>query len=378
MVKEKSVQNRSEKAQSQNCWIMKCAIWVILVTFFTTPMVQGEIRLFDLLNDPVGGIPRGWTEHTGGFSKQKGKWEIVVDQVPSINSTLGESSQNIELIQSRVVKQSARVLQEEHFPMLVLTDELCRNFTFSTRFKIESGNMSQMAGIVFRWIDANNYYVIRGSAKDGTLRFYKYFEGQRGAPIGPRVNIPVGLWVDLKVQANGTEFQAWINGHQAFEEPVVDYSYDKGHVGIWTKSDSVTKFHNLKLEYVPLLNMAQILVNMARLEYPELDEVSLFVKRDGDANPTILASNLKEKVGSNGGEIELDVIKNKSKYRGRTKERVNTLTVPLEDRNGDVAAALRIVYKGFRGESQSTSILKARKVAKYMELQLGVADLEDR
>jgi hypothetical protein len=41
------------------------------------------------------------------------------------------------------------------------------------RFKIVDGVYEQMAGVVFRFQDTNNFYVARANAKDGNVRFYK-------------------------------------------------------------------------------------------------------------------------------------------------------------------------------------------------------------
>lgn len=352
-------------------------VLICLLKLSVTPS-QAEIILFDFLSEPVGKIPSGWKASTGGFSKESGKWEIVVDDVPSLAPGRTEGGIGLKTVNSRVIAQTAKVTHPEHFPMLVYSDALCRNFIFSLKFKIESGLVDQMAGICFRYVDPNNYYVIRASAKDSTLRFYKYFQGLRGDPLGPEIKIPLGEWIDLKVKATGPNFQAWINGEKAFVTPVEDYAFDKGLVGVWTKSDSIAHFHALQLDYVPLETVGQRLVKMAADRFPEFTEISLFTKESSAEIAINVASNISSKIGIKGGEEESDTIKNKSTYRARGKNRITTMTVPLEDRNGESIAALKLVYKGFRGESSTTSRVKALKVAQYIQANLGVANLSDK
>lgn len=359
---------------------MKKKLSLVLICFFALQanQIKADLILFDFLSHPIGEKPSGWQSSTGGFSNMQGKWEILVDDVPSLAPGIVDGNTGLKTVKARVVAQTAKISHREHFPMLVYSDALCKDFTFSLKFKIESGLVSQMAGICFRYVDPENYYVIRASAKDATLRFYKYFQGLRGDPFGPEVKIPVGEWVDLKVQAKGANFQAWLNGEKAFQAPVEDYAFDKGLVGIWTKSDSITHFHDLRLDYTPLITMGQRLVNMAADRYPDFNEISLYTIEETDGFPVNIASSQSEKLGLKGGKEESDAIANKNTYRARGKNRITTVTLPLEDRNGEPIAALKVVYKGFRGESSATSRIKALKVAQYIQSNLGVANLSDK
>lgn len=372
-----------EDVRRRECRIVKAVLCFLMMWGVAPVGVSGltaaEIKVFDFFSDPVGAQPAGWRSATGGFSQQSGQWQVTVADVPPLFEGENKDPLVLQSIQSRVIAQTGQVTAQEHFPMLVHEGSLCRNFSLSLKFKILSGEVSQMAGICFRFVDENNYYVIRASAKDATLRFYKYFQGLRGDPIGPKVQIPVGEWVDLKVEAKGAEFQAWLDGKQAFPEPVTDYAFDKGLVGVWTKSDSITYFHGMKLDYTPLLTMGQRLVNMAGKKFSDLSEITLYAIQPGGVDtPIVIASNLGEKVGTFGDNVTRDVIENKNTYRARARDRTTTMTVPVEDRNGEPVAALKIVYKGFRGETETTSKVKALTVARFINDNLGVATLSDR
>jgi hypothetical protein len=88
------------------------------------------------------------------------------------------------------VAQLARYAVDQHFPVLVLNDETFDDFTFTTRLKITGGALAQMAGVVFRYQDPKNYYVLVASVLDKHFWFFKIVDGVRSQKlIGPSIEI---------------------------------------------------------------------------------------------------------------------------------------------------------------------------------------------
>jgi len=121
-------------------------------------------------------------------------------------------------------------------------------------FKPVSGNGDQAAGLVWRYKDANNYYIVRSNARENNVVLYKVENGKRtdlplkglGRTYGQKVPVPSGQWGTLRVTAAGNLFTVFLNGKQLFE--VEDSTFpDPGKVGVWTKADSVTYFDNLSV-----------------------------------------------------------------------------------------------------------------------------------
>lgn len=97
------------------------------------------------------------------------------------------------------------------------------------------------AGLVWRYRDADNYYVVRANAREGNVVPYKVEKGTR-----KKAEVPSGAWSELKVVAKGNLFEAHLNGQKLYE--VEDATFpDAGKVGAWTKADSVTRFDDLKI-----------------------------------------------------------------------------------------------------------------------------------
>ena len=128
------------------------------------------------------------------------------------------------------------------------------NGELSVRCKSVSGEVDQACGIVWRYRDANNYYITRANALENNIVLYKVQDGERRslAPKGQPsraygVKHPVlsGQWNELRVKFEGNLMTVFFNGQQLFE--VEDGSFtEPGKVGVWTKADSVTYFDDFR------------------------------------------------------------------------------------------------------------------------------------
>jgi hypothetical protein len=124
-----------------------------------------------------------------------------------------------------------------------------QDLTLSVKFKPISGRKDQAAGLVWRYHDADNYYIVRANALEGNVVLYKVEKGKRtdlplkglGRTYGQKADIPSGAWSELKVTAKGNLFETYLNGRKLYE--VEDATFPgPGLVGVWTKADSVTHF----------------------------------------------------------------------------------------------------------------------------------------
>ena len=136
------------------------------------------------------------------------------------------------------------------FGWAVLPKISVRDGFVQVRFKPISGRQDQAGGVVWRWRDANTYYVARANALEGNVVAYKVVTGRRTdlKPMGALaraygVNTPVasGVWHTLRVDFAGPEFSVTFDGQPLFT--VRDETFlEPGAVGVWSKADSVTDF----------------------------------------------------------------------------------------------------------------------------------------
>ena len=176
-----------------------------------------------------GELPKGW--ETGITGKGKAKWEVVSDDTaPS---------------RPNVLKQSG----EATFAWAAKTDEKIKDGFVEVKFKPVNGKEDQAGGIVFRFKDANNYYIVRANALEDNVVLYKTVDGKRSSlqvkgrtfGYGVDTKVPSRKWSKLRVEFRADVFTVFFNGKALFE--VEDETFkDAGAVGLWTKADSVTLF----------------------------------------------------------------------------------------------------------------------------------------
>jgi len=124
----------------------------------------------------------------------------------------------------------------------------------SVRFKPVSGAGDQAAGLVWRYQDKDNYYIVRANALENNVVPYKVENGRRidlplkgeGRTYGKKTPVPKNQWSELRVTAKGTLFTVYLNGQKLYEVEDGTFS-EAGKVGLWTKADSVTYFDDLKV-----------------------------------------------------------------------------------------------------------------------------------
>jgi hypothetical protein len=163
-------------------------------------------------------------------------WEIVRDEsAPSPPNVLAQLSRD---------KTAGR------FPLAIWDRASLQDGELLVAFKTVDGSIDQAAGIVWRYQDSNNYYIVRANALENNVVFYKVENGVRtsiapkGLPsrsYGVKHLIPSGRWNNLKISFAGAKIAVFFNQEQLFEAEDTTFS-KPGKVGLWTKADSVIYF----------------------------------------------------------------------------------------------------------------------------------------
>jgi hypothetical protein len=147
-----------------------------------------------------------------------------------------------------------------------------------------------------------------------------------------------------------------------------DKTFSAGKIGYWTKSDSISYFTDTRINYVPKEPFAQRMVKDTMREYPRLLGVQVYASPRAKETQIIASSDEKE-IGTAGGKNEEDVIENGTPYFDQEKEMVSVM-MPLRDRNGEVAAAVRIKMKSFPGQTEENAFVRATPIIKAMQDQV--------
>jgi hypothetical protein len=322
-----------------------------------------EIKI-DFSQFPEGSSPTNFHSAVAGGG-QPGDWKILMDEVPPLLAPLTDKSPSVA--RRTVLAQTSEDPTDEHFPVFIYGSETFRDFNLTTQFKVVGGAMEQMAGVVFRFQNASNFYVFRASALGHNARFYKMVNGVRSDPIGPSVEIATNTWHTLAVQAQGNQFTFWFDGRLVMP-PLQDNSFAEGKFGFWTKSDAVSYFGDTTINYTPRIPAAQGLVDRIMAKQPRILGLQIYVL-DRKGQPYVIASKDKSEAGQPGTDAETKAITDSAVSYGK-KKGVDTLILPLHDRNGDPIAAVRLRLKSFLGETQENAVTRATILVNQMQAEV--------
>lgn len=328
------------------------------------PATAAEL-VFDWASARPNEAPKGFQSVLSGGG-QTGEWKVVFDEAPTAFPAISARATNRNV--RPVLAQVSRDQTDARYPMLVFEGDTFGDFTLTTQFKIVDGTAEQMAGIAFRIQDEANYYYVRASALGANVNFFKMEQGQLIGPIGGKAQIPKGVWQELTVQCQGNQIKFSLNGTEVVP-PLRDNTFSSGKIGFWTKSDSVSYFGETRLTYKPRLALAQSLVSDAIKKYPRLQRLKISAPPAGSDEPKVIASSDPSDVGQPAKKEVADVIARGVIYHGEDKGKV-FVTMPLRDSNGDRIAAVEVVMKSFRGQTEKNAIARALPIVKQLEARV--------
>src|SRR5438270_2200554 len=166
--------------------------WVLMALLLPVA-VLGQVIRFDRLQE--GSLPHGWSvamTHEGGPPK----WQILRD----------DSAPHPPM----VFAQISRDPTAGRFPLAIW----------------DKAEIDRAAGVVWRYKDPNNYYIVRANALENNVVLYKVQNGERtslaprGLPsrsYGVKHTVPKMVWSELKVSFADTLATVYFNNERLFE-----------------------------------------------------------------------------------------------------------------------------------------------------------------
>jgi hypothetical protein len=337
----------------------------LLIAISTLVSVRGAERLIEFSRMKPNEAPAGFRSALMGAGRA-GDWKIIEAEVPPI---IRLNSPNAETPRQNVLAQISRDPTDNRYPLLILEDQEFGDFTLTTRFKLAAGVVEQMAGIAFRLQNESNYFYIRASGLYNTLRFIPVVDGQLRLPVGKDIEIPKGIFNELKIQCKGNEIRCWLNGAEALP-PLTDPTFNFGKIAFWTKSDSVSYFTDTHISYTPRVSLAETLAREIKEKNSRVLSVRIVAKKP-NAMHEVIAGTKPGEIGQPANDVESDVLKNDKKYVGKNKEENYMIaTLPLHDKNGDVIAAVRFELEPFPGQTEKNVLARTVPLIREMELRL--------
>lgn len=180
----------------------------------------------------AGNLPGSWTATRTGIGAGS-VWQVVEDTTaPSGKQVLAQLSSDGP---------------KPVFNLCVTDETSYKDVDLSVSFKAIKGDIDQGGGPVWRYRDANNYYVCRMNPLESNFRVYKVVDGKRTQLGDSEVKLPLGEWHEIRVIHQGKRIRCFLDATLRLE--VEDATFgEAGLVGLWTKADAVTHFDDLKIE----------------------------------------------------------------------------------------------------------------------------------
>ena len=193
---------------------------------------DSAVRKWDFENAQAGTLPAGWIAARTGTGSGS-VWHVRADATsPHGSKTLAQTS-----------SEGPNPL----FNLCVAEGASYADMDLTVSFKSISGEKDQGGGLLWRYQDANNYYVARFNPLEDNYRVYKVIGGERRQLATADAEAAAGKWHTLRVVHQGDQMKCYLNGKLHLETSDVGIA-KAGKVGLWTKADAVTAFDGLTVE----------------------------------------------------------------------------------------------------------------------------------
>ena len=201
-------------------------------TATATPAPTPEAKLWNFDSDQAGKLPDAWQDVDGAG------WQIFSDpSAPSQPNDFGLPS-------GRMIGSLMHGL--EYHPKVVMKDPTeYSDFTLETDFKPIKGYFDCSGGLIFRYGDASNYYVLAMGCPSDYFQLLRMYKGKLDQVQQKVLAIDAGNWYKIKLEVQGDHFIAYEEGKMVFDGQ--DNKLTKGRLGFWSSNDSQARFDNLKL-----------------------------------------------------------------------------------------------------------------------------------
>jgi hypothetical protein len=141
-----------------------------------------------------------------------------------------------------ILAQEAVFPEGIHFPRCLLRGIHLADLRMEVKFKPIAGECDQAGGLIFRYQDPNNYYVLRANGLDD-FALFKCVNNQRW-PV-KRYYARSEDWQRIMVECRGPFISGYWNDRLLIEAR--DETFGAGRAGLWTISDSVSHFDDLTI-----------------------------------------------------------------------------------------------------------------------------------
>ena len=137
---------------------------------------------------------------------------------------------------------------EHAYKVALVKEVVASDVNLQVSFLPIQGKADMGGGLIWRAADDRNYYLARANPLEQNIRVYRVMKGVRYLLQNFDRTIDVKQWHTLRVIHQGCRMAISYDDKQVFD--LCDKTFRAGTIGLWTKSDAVTYFDDLRLEHL--------------------------------------------------------------------------------------------------------------------------------
>lgn len=209
---------------------------LILALVIGTPLLCGSgesaTGLWTFDSELPDSVPAGFQVGTLFDGRPAGEWKILrTDRAKSPHQVFGQ-----------LMGKGA----EHAYKVVLIQGVTAADLDLQVSFLPVSGKADMGGGLIWRASDDRNYYLTRANPLEQNIRIYRVVKGVRHMLQNFDKIIEANKWHTLRVVTQGCCVKVSYDEEPMFD--LCDRTFTTGAIGLWTKSDAVTYFDDLKLE----------------------------------------------------------------------------------------------------------------------------------
>jgi hypothetical protein len=202
-----------------------------MLTMLIAVFLQSEPHVWRFEDGTTGKIPAGWSAHKTGEGTGS-VWQVVEDA----------TSKNGK----RVLAQTSSEGPRPMFNLCVADQSSHQDIDLSVAVRAVQGTIDRGGGPVWRYQDANNYFICRWNPLEENFRVYTVIDGRRTQLATVDVKLPADTWHVIRVVHVKDHIRCYLDGASPLDVRS-DAFPQAGKVGLWSKADAVTHFDDLSV-----------------------------------------------------------------------------------------------------------------------------------
>lgn len=200
-------------------------VLLLAVAQIAAAAAQNVLRTFD--EDKIGGPPPGFVTAVGRDAVAN-RWIVTREG------------------QGRVLLHQGEGSPPEGFAVAVVSGAQYHEVELSVRLKMVSGSRS--AGLVWKYQDAQNHYVVQLDLGRQEVAVYRVSSGNRiRLEREDDLELDPDAWHSLKVQQREGQLRVYLGGIRVFTERDRQ-PRSRASVGLWAAGDSTVMFDDLRIQ----------------------------------------------------------------------------------------------------------------------------------